>query len=87
MSVPTDLLAGLIDVDDSLLVVIDVQDHFLDKYDAARARDVVARIAWLLRVAEVLAVPVVAMAEDPDKRDRRVDRKKRRRERKARERK
>ena len=56
--------SSLIDVDDSLLVVIDVQDHFLDKYDAARSQDVLARISWLLRVAGILAVPVVAMAED-----------------------
>lgn len=59
-----DIASGLIDVDDSLLVIIDVQDYFLDKYEAARSQDVVARIAWLLQVAGALGVPVVAMGED-----------------------
>ena len=57
-------LTELVDVDDSLLVVIDVQDYFLDKYETARSQDVVGRIVWLLQVAAALDVPVVAMAED-----------------------
>ena len=64
MNQPHEISTGLIDVDDSLLVVIDVQDYFLAKYDEARSRDVVDRIVWLLQVAGALGVPVVAMAED-----------------------
>jgi len=54
----------LIDVDDSVLIVIDIQDYFLRKYDAAISRAVVERVVWLLHVARLLEVPVVAMAED-----------------------
>ncbi|MAS42344.1 MAG: hypothetical protein CML46_09800 [Rhodobacteraceae bacterium] len=55
---------ALIDVEDSVLVVIDVQDAFLNKYDQAKCQSLVARIAWITRVATDLGVPVVAMAED-----------------------
>jgi isochorismate hydrolase len=55
---------SLIDVDDSVLVVIDVQDYFLNKYDRAKSQRLVGNIAWLLRVATYLGVPVVAMGED-----------------------
>ncbi len=64
MNPPGDILGELIDVDDSLLVVIDVQDYFLAKYEEGHSRDLVARIVWLLQVAGVLGVPVVAMGED-----------------------
>ena len=58
------LQRSLIDVDDSVLVVIDVQDYFLNKYDRAKSQRLVGNIAWLLRVATYLGVPVVAMGED-----------------------
>ena len=48
----------------SCLVVIDVQDCFLAKLDPPERAAVVSRIAWLVRVAGVLDVPVIAMAED-----------------------
>ena len=54
----------LVDVDDSVLIVIDIQDSFLHKYDKARSQEVVAKVAWLLQAASPLNVPVVAMAED-----------------------
>ena len=54
----------LIDRDHSCLVVIDVQACFLDKLPADARTPLVARIAWLVRVAGVLDVPVLAMAED-----------------------
>ena len=57
---------SLVDVDDSVLLVIDIQDHFLNKYDAATSRSLLARVVWLLNVARHLDVPVVAMAEDID---------------------
>jgi len=64
MSRASDIQMSLIDVDDCVLVVIDIQDHFLNKYDRAKGQKVVANVAWLLRVAQHLDVPVVAMAED-----------------------
>ncbi|MFT7673777.1 MAG: nicotinamidase-related amidase [Gammaproteobacteria bacterium] len=56
----------LIDVDDSVLIAIDIQDGFLDKYDKAISQQLVAKVAWLLKVADALEVPVIAMGEDLD---------------------
>jgi nicotinamidase-related amidase len=64
MNKASNIQMSLIDVDDCILVVIDIQDHFLNKYDRAKAQKVVANVAWLLHVAQHLDVPVVAMAED-----------------------
>ena len=41
----------LAEVDDSILIVIDVQDCFLRKYDNARSQEIVARVVWLLHTA------------------------------------
>lgn len=54
----------LIDRHDSCLIVIDVQSHFLDKLPLDWRRPLVARIAWLVRVAKALGIPVIATAED-----------------------
>ena len=54
----------LIDVQDSALVVIDVQAAFLDKLPAADQRTLLDRICWLIRVAACLDVPLVVTAED-----------------------
>jgi nicotinamidase-related amidase len=48
----------------SCLVVIDVQDYFLKKLPEAERAPLVARIAWLMRVARALDIPMVATAED-----------------------
>jgi nicotinamidase-related amidase len=56
----------LIDVDDSVLILIDIQDGFLNKYDKAKSQQLVAKVAWFLRVAEAMEVPVIAMGEDLD---------------------
>ena len=45
-------------------MVIDVQQFFLDKLPAGERQPLVARIAWLMRVARVLGVPIIATAED-----------------------
>ncbi len=55
---------ALIDTGDLVLIVIDIQDYFLKKYDATTSRSVVGRVVWLLNVARHLGVPIVAMAED-----------------------
>jgi nicotinamidase-related amidase len=50
--------------DRSCLVVIDVQQYFLDKLPVEQRPALVARIAWLMRVATALEIPIIATAED-----------------------
>jgi nicotinamidase-related amidase len=54
----------LFDRDRSCLLVIDVQQYFLDKLPEERRQPLVARIGWLMRVARVLDIPIIATAED-----------------------
>ena len=54
----------LIDVDDSVLVVVDVQGTFLDKLPEAESAILLERICWLIGVARWVRVPQVVMAED-----------------------
>ena len=54
----------LIDVDDSVLVVVDVQELFLGKLPEAEAELLLERICWLIGVARWARVPQVVMAED-----------------------
>ena len=56
--------SSLIDVADCCLVLIDVQRVFLDKLPKKAAKKLVRRLAWLVKVAVRLEVPVVATAED-----------------------
>jgi nicotinamidase-related amidase len=46
------------------LLVIDVQQYFLDKLPLAWRGPLVARIAWLMRAARLLDIPILATAED-----------------------
>lgn len=64
MTSSSDIRQSLVEVDDSVLVVIDIQDSFLNKYDNAKTQALVGKVAWLLQVAQHLDVPVVAMGED-----------------------
>ncbi len=54
----------LIDVDDSVLVLVDVQANFLDKLPEAESAILLERICWLTGVARWARVPQVVMAED-----------------------
>jgi len=54
----------LFERDRCCLIVIDVQQYFLDKLPAELRSPLVARIAWLMRVARSLAIPIIATAED-----------------------
>ena len=59
---------GLLDRDDSQVVVIDAQAGFFTGHapaDRAGLDAVVARIAWLVGVAATLGVPVTITEEDP----------------------
>jgi nicotinamidase-related amidase len=58
------ILHGLIARDDCALLVIDVQDYFLNKLPESERAPLVARIGWLMRVAQALTIPVIATAED-----------------------
>mmetsp|Transcript_7981 Transcript_7981/g.12330 ORF Transcript_7981/g.12330 Transcript_7981/m.12330 type:complete len:197 (+) Transcript_7981:151-741(+) len=55
---------SLINVDDSVLIVIDVQEAFLKKLPKKDSASLVERICWLIRVATHLSVPIVVTAED-----------------------
>jgi nicotinamidase-related amidase len=55
---------ALLDVDDSLLIVIDVQAAFLGKLPPDDGERLLGRICWLVRVAHYLEVPLVVTAED-----------------------
>ena len=55
-------MARLLDRGDSVLVVVDAQPGFL----ASGGHGVVDRIAWLIRVAAALDVPIVVTEEQPD---------------------
>lgn len=56
---------ALVDLEDSVLVVVDVQDLFVAKLGEQAATALVSRICWLTRVAHHLGIPIVATAEDP----------------------
>ncbi len=55
---------ALVEREHSCLVVIDVQQYFLDKLSLAGRAPLVERIAWLMRAAALLDIPVIATAED-----------------------
>jgi nicotinamidase-related amidase len=54
----------LIDADASVLVVIDVQDRFLEKLAPPMRQPLVERLRWLIGTARWLGIPLVATAED-----------------------
>ena len=64
MSKNPDIRNSLINVEDSVLVVIDIQDSFLRKYDDLTSQSMLEKVVWLLKIAAHMKVPVVAMAED-----------------------
>ena len=64
MTANNPLLTNLIDYEDSVLIVIDVQDSFLAKLPVLENRFLVSRIGWLVQVAAALDIPLVVTAED-----------------------
>lgn len=64
MNNPDSIRNALVDVDDSVLVVIDIQDAFLSKYDNSTSQALVAKAVWVIQLAQHMGVPIVAMAED-----------------------
>ena len=57
---------NLTHADDSILIVIDVQQAFLDKLDSQQIGPLVNRIAWITEMAGRLAIPIIVTAEDTD---------------------
>ena len=55
---------SLIEADDSVLVVIDVQDSFLSKLPRAEGERLLNNVCWLVRLALWRAVPLVVTAEE-----------------------
>ncbi len=58
---------GLIERERSCLIVVDVQQYFLDKLPPHERGPLVQRMAWLMRVARALDIPVIATAEDVER--------------------
>jgi nicotinamidase-related amidase len=59
-----DIKKSLINVDDCVLIIVDVQDHFLSKLPTQRAEVLVNRVGWLMEVAKILNVPMIVTAEE-----------------------
>jgi nicotinamidase-related amidase len=59
-----DIKTSLINVDDCVLVIIDVQDHFLARLPLERAEQLINRVGWLMEVAKILNVPMIVTAEE-----------------------
>lgn len=65
-------MAGLVQREESVLVVVDAQPGFLHKptftdADTAAVRSALARMAWLVAVAARLELPVVVTEEEPER--------------------
>ena len=54
----------LVERERSCLVVVDVQQYFLEKLPPAERGPLVQRIGWLMRIARLLEIPLIATAED-----------------------
>jgi nicotinamidase-related amidase len=57
----------LLDADDSVLIVIDVQDAFLNKLPLQESEHLLNRVCWLIKVAQWKQIPIVVTAEELDK--------------------
>ncbi len=57
---------SLIDSEDSVLIVIDIQNAFLDKLPLQESERLLSRACWLIAVAQWKQIPLVATAEEID---------------------
>jgi nicotinamidase-related amidase len=57
---------SLTDADESVLIIIDVQQEFLDKLDPVKRIPFVNRISWIVEMAGRFEIPIVVTAEDTD---------------------
>lgn len=56
--------SGLVERARSCLLVIDVQQYFLDKLALQDREPLLRRMAWLMQAARLLGIPIIATAED-----------------------
>ena len=56
--------SSLLDVNDSLLIVIDIQPSFVNKEYKAEPNPLLQKMCWVIQVANWLKVPLVVTAED-----------------------
>jgi len=55
---------SLLDVNDSLLIVIDIQPSFVKKENSEDHNPLLQRMCWIIKVAAWLKVPLIVTAED-----------------------
>jgi len=55
---------SLIDAEASVLIIIDVQQAFIDKLPKEEGQSLISRISWLTEVAVALDIPIIVTAED-----------------------
>jgi nicotinamidase-related amidase len=58
------IATSLVDMKDCCLILIDVQQGFLDKLPKKENKRLAKRLLWLLKVAVRLGIPLVVTAED-----------------------
>jgi hypothetical protein len=56
--------SSILDINDSLLIVIDIQPSFVKKENKAETNPLLQRMCWVIKVANWLNVPLVVTAED-----------------------
>ena len=56
--------SSLIDVNDSMLIVIDIQAHFVQKESKIDPNPLLQRMCWVIKIANWLSVPLIVTAED-----------------------
>jgi nicotinamidase-related amidase len=56
--------SSLLEVNDSLLIVIDIQPHFVKKESKHEHNPLLQRMCWVIKVANWLGVPLMVTAED-----------------------
>jgi nicotinamidase-related amidase len=57
-------VSSLLDVNDSLLIVIDIQPSFVKKESEDGSQALLQRMCWVIEVANWLKVPLIVTAED-----------------------
>ena len=56
---------SLIEASDSILIIIDAQEHFLSRLEEQTAQRICLRIRWLAQLAGWMKIPVLVTAEVP----------------------
>ena len=56
--------SALTDVNESILIIIDVQQEFLDKLDRDQSIPMVNRISWITEMTGRFEMPIVVTVED-----------------------